>query len=291
MKMQTRHPRMTTGFTLIELLAVIAIITVLMAILLPCLQGVRRRAGAAACQARLRQWGLAFRIYTDENRGRWMSEYKDNQWSTRAKWLTTTLPIWSTIVRGSESEPNSVMEMVGGGRSFAMCPLTGLNKPYPFYAASTAWFEGTLNKPGWKLLVVSYAFNSWLYPLNTGFHMTMNGKLIEPSLAWGTCDVRGTTNIPVLGDGIGDGFMFHDEGPPKKAKFSLGPIDWADWCLDRHNGGINMLFMDGSVRKVGLKELWTLKWSRTFDTAGPWTLAGGVKPEAWPAWMQKFKDY
>jgi prepilin-type processing-associated H-X9-DG protein len=85
--------------------------------------------------------------------------------------------------------------------------------------------------------------------------------------------------------------MFHDEGPPKKAVFSHGPIDWADWCLDRHNGGINMLFMDGSVRKVGLKELWTLKWSRDFDTAGPWTKTGGVKPEAWPAWMQGFKDY
>ena len=52
-----------------------------------------------------------------------------------------------------------------------------------------------------------------------------------------------------------------------------------------------MLFMDWSVRKVGLKELWTLKWSRDFDTAGPWTLAGGVKPEDWPAWMQRFKDY
>ena len=53
--MHTKHPRMTTGFTLIELLVVITIITVLMGILLPCLQGVRRRAGAAACQARLRQ--------------------------------------------------------------------------------------------------------------------------------------------------------------------------------------------------------------------------------------------
>ncbi len=53
-----------------------------------------------------------------------------------------------------------------------------------------------------------------------------------------------------------------------------------------------MLFRDWSVRKVGLKELWTLKWDdRRFDTNGPWTMAGGVQPEDWPAWMRGFKDY
>lgn len=63
-----------------------------------------------------------------------------------------------------------------------------------------------------------------------------------------------------------------------------------------------MLFRDWSVRKVGLKELWTLKWDgrkfhtnkwydRKFDTSGPWTLAGGVQPEDWPEWMRGFKDY
>jgi hypothetical protein len=49
--------------------------------------------------------------------------------------------------------------------------------------------------------------------------------------------------------------------------------------------------MDWSVRKVGLKELWTLKWHRNFDTSGPWTKAGGVKPDDWPKWMRNFRDY
>ncbi len=34
--------------------------------------------------------------------------------------------------------------------------------------------------------------------------------------------------------------------------------------------------MDWSVRKVGLKELYTLKWHKSFNTRGPWTQAGGV---------------
>jgi prepilin-type processing-associated H-X9-DG protein len=63
-------------------------------------------------------------------------------------------------------------------------------------------------------------------------------------------------------------------------------------CIDRHgNGTMNVVFLDGSVRRVGLKELWTLKWYVGYDTTGAWTTAGGVLPEDWPAWMRGFKDY
>ena len=62
-------------------------------------------------------------------------------------------------------------------------------------------------------------------------------------------------------------------------------------CINRHDGYVNGLFMDWSVRRVGLKELWTLKWQRDLNTANKWTAAGGVKPEDWPEWMRKFKDY
>jgi prepilin-type processing-associated H-X9-DG protein len=65
----------------------------------------------------------------------------------------------------------------------------------------------------------------------------------------------------------------------------------SDFCINRHRGGNNGLFCDASVRKVGLKELWTLKWHKQFNTAGPWTKAGGVTPGDWPRWMRRFKDY
>jgi hypothetical protein len=54
---------------------------------------------------------------------------------------------------------------------------------------------------------------------------------------------------------------------------------------------MNMMFLDWSVRKVGLKELWMFKWHRKYDTAGPWTTAGGVMPDEWPEWMRHFKNY
>jgi prepilin-type N-terminal cleavage/methylation domain-containing protein len=58
------------GFTLIELLVVISVIAVLMAILMPVLGRVRKQARAIACQANLRQWGMAMHVYTQDNEGR-----------------------------------------------------------------------------------------------------------------------------------------------------------------------------------------------------------------------------
>ena len=63
------------------------------------------------------------------------------------------------------------------------------------------------------------------------------------------------------------------------------------FCIDRHNGFVNSVFLDSSTRKLGVKELWILKWNRNFDISGSWTIAGGVMPDDWPDWMQNARDY
>ena len=109
---------------------------------------------------------------------------------------------------------------------------------------------------------------------------------------WRTREQKKANNIPMFFDCVFiDTWPSHTQGPPEVDGIVVLPNEMHLVCINRHNGYINAVFLDLNVRKVGLKELWTLNWHRNFDTQGPWTIAGGVQPDDWPVWMRKLKDY
>jgi prepilin-type N-terminal cleavage/methylation domain-containing protein len=71
----------TRAFTLIELLVVISVIAVLLSILIPGLNRARDAARRISCGNRLRQWGMAIQMYTNENNGVLMAMV--NKWGGR----------------------------------------------------------------------------------------------------------------------------------------------------------------------------------------------------------------
>jgi prepilin-type N-terminal cleavage/methylation domain-containing protein len=64
-----KYMRRKSAFTLIELLVVVAIIAVLISMLLPAIGQAREKARLLVCMNNLRQCGLYFQFYAQENNG------------------------------------------------------------------------------------------------------------------------------------------------------------------------------------------------------------------------------
>lgn len=250
------------GFTLIELLVVAAIIAVLMAILMPTLQRVKKQAKIVACQSNLRQWALIWSMYTQDNNG----------------YFPDKVLTWRDVAEKHHKEPK-----------ITLCPtatrLYSEGGQIPF----GAW--GSRDSTG-KANASSYGINQWV--LNA---QSVAGRRTLEYL-WRTPNVKGTHEVPLFGDcAITGATPWEVDNPPEydghAAMWGSGGNvnEMRRFCMNRHSGHLNALFLDWSVRKVGLKELWTLKWHRQYNTAGPWTKAGGVMPSDWPKWMRRFRDY
>ncbi|MHC4433421.1 MAG: prepilin-type N-terminal cleavage/methylation domain-containing protein [Planctomycetota bacterium] len=252
-----RKPR---AFTLIELLVVIAIIALLLAILMPSLQRVRSQARTVACMSNIKQWSVCWHLYLDEHEGKFPSGA-----GASGDWPEMLRPYYKD--RGA----------------LTLCPSA--TKPYtdggsvPFGAwrwqtEGGGWtnFEG---KPGADY--GSYGMNEWL------------GDRVGDNY-WRHREQQKAGTIPLFHDCVvWDTYANHTQAPPQIEGMVTNEMHLV--CINRHNGAINMVFLDLNVRKVGLKELWTLDWHRNFDTEGVWTTIGGVQAEDWPQWMRKLKDY
>ena len=269
-----RHKK---AFTLIELLVVIAIIALLMGILMPALNRARKQARAVACQARIKSWGLFFKLYTDDFDGKFTPGWDPTYGGEPALWMNVLRPYYKNDL------------------DMLLCPSARkvVNNAQDL-GTYKAWTRNVdLPEGGAFDYVGSYSINSWTND------MTADRGARKQEWFWRkTHSVKNTNKVPLFGDSIWmDAWPRATDAPPaNEDEFGWGDQGTTDemkhFCIARHNGKVQLCFMDWSVRPVGLKELWTLKWHRQFATKGPWTLAGnnGNIPN-WPQWLQKYSDF
>jgi len=259
-----------SGFTLIELLVVIAIIALLMSILMPALQRAQRQARGVGCKSNLHQWGLIFAMYTGDNNGFFYSGHlrgvdtgmgNGEWWRECMRPLSKDRKMWicPTAVKHRSSAAD---------QAFATNPFDAWRVP-----ASQGAEEG------------SYAPNGWMCNPRAGLTALWGRGPITDH--WRTSLVQGAYNIPVFTEG------WWVDGWPRQTD---SPFDWGDrtplmavnqhemqrLCVNRHGGAQYCLFADWSVRKVSLKQLWRLKWHRTYDVA--------AAPPVWPQWMAGVRE-
>ncbi|MHC4203472.1 MAG: hypothetical protein ACYSTT_02395 [Planctomycetota bacterium] len=237
----------------------------------------RRRAKEMVCLSNLRQWGMMFSMYCSDNNGYFFTGELNGTRSGMGSGK-----YWREIMRPYTKAHSKKMWL---------CPQAVKPGGIP---------RGTLSVAAWETAddIGSYGLNGWILNIAASRQSgnRNNGWGRTPAdWHWGTHQVTGANQVPVFtGSWWVDSWPRENDQPPLSDN---GPGDTPNSnemnrvCIDRHNGAINMLLMDWSARKVGLKELWTLKWNRGYNTEGPWTKAGGVLPSDWPHWMRNFKDY
>ena len=221
----------------------------------------RGRAKEAVCVTHLMNLGRIWQLFVNDNHSHFPSRGGGDVWGevTMGAWPYV---LWQYDPRVSPNLmlcPAAVKTVISGG-------------VYPF----AAWYmvdDGVT-------VCGSYTANYWL---------AYQGE--DDTKFWGTTNTRYASSVPVLADGSWKDTEPEPTDEPWATREQMVAWGWEPnrnemkrVCIDRHGPAVNMVFLDFSVRRVGLKELWLLKWHREWPE-------GREHLPVWPEWMENFKDY
>ncbi len=255
------------GFTLIELLVVIAIIALLLSIMMPALGKAKEKAETSICAAHLKQFGLAWYFYAEDNDGKNI-EYIYGPGKFWFYQLATYFQD-EEFAKGLGNSTSGVMKIL-------VCPSAKpWSNPYndnllisPKYGtAKIAWQWTTIT--GGNRHEGGYALNAWMQePPTTAINIDYYYQKYD--------DAKGS--VPLISDG---GWV---DAWPSSAEALEAPnlIDLQGaglpgttyrlgssltrLILARHGKGINILFKDTSVQRIKLQKVWSFPWHNGFET-------------------------
>lgn len=257
------------AFTLIELLVVISIIAMLLAILMPALGKVKEQAKRVVCMSNVSQWSKIFGIYTADSQGAFMKGWYGNAAEREGQWMYALAEytgkkdhkIWCCPFAANEDK----------------CPIDVLGNKQGEFSSKTPWGHIVDNQHGGYDSSAedygSYGINSFVY--DTPPHSQPATKFWRKSTVGG--GEGRPAEIPVFGDSMWCEMWPDFSNAPPPVEGVWGGYNMSAVCIDRHNNQTSyFMFMDFSVRKVELKELWKLKWYKGWKVR---------QINSWPDWM------
>ncbi len=234
------------GFTLVELLVVIAIIAILIAILFPVILSSVERGKAMSCMSNLKQLGVGLTLYLADH-GKYPGHH------TRAGEI-----VW----------PHKLRQYLGNNHHVFRCPSLKGDVEWPVTWSSTSphsnpllashgYYEGEASF-GPTTYIFSYGYNDW--GAGPGV-MGLGASVDDPdSPVPGIANIAKPAQMYAIGDTTSDGIW----------DTAIDPYNSTEQPSRRHNGGSNMLFVDGHVENVPHEDL----VSREDRFIGRWNSTG-----------------
>lgn len=286
------QPHSCAGFTLIELLVVIAIIAILAALLLPALASAKAKAKRIQDISNLKQWALGFQLYA--------GDYNDSMppgwYDPNGMWMVALQPMIPGAQIGgpicfcptaTQTRDTIPMAFTTTGCTFLAWGVMSNANSFGISSSSTpAGATSVWGRPG---MAGSYGFNGWMA------NPPAADMAVDPDAPgyWRKLSAAGKfANAPLFSDCVWQGANPHDLSTTAGQAKDMAPTapgncgvgdELPSFSIPRHSGinPLDMAFIDGSASSIGLRQLWTLPWSQTFNTAV------GLTPPV-PAWMKAY---